>query len=393
MSIPRKLNMIIRNGFLIRLASLLLILTAGSVGFEPYFIIDDISYETLASNYIQIASSPIDLNAFRAIGASAYLTTFWSWVTCISAYLLRSQFAGRLVNVILSTISIKFIFNLTLNISRNNNTALVAAKYFAYLPLPILTSCFNIKDIFLTFSVLYIFNILVKFQKSIKISGIEILVSLILSGAIYFTRGAVVESISLFLVVLIAARYYKKKHFLKLIFWALIGTIIIYIFINQIRGSFIQKIDDYSGYALMDTTLSTIQMSSISQIYKLPFSYFFASLQPLKLNYFSFGNSKPWLIIISYLNISIYHLAIGNFLYIFSKKKNLLFWSMTFAIYSAIISLSLGIFRHYLFLFPIIILNYCLFMETHKIQKRQLIFMGSSGLFLLLLLYSLRHYL
>ena len=75
-------------GFVLRLAFLLIILTVGRELSTPYFIADDIKYESLAEIYIKTARQVIDIDVFKDITAG-YLQLFWPWLMCVSGYLFK----------------------------------------------------------------------------------------------------------------------------------------------------------------------------------------------------------------------------------------------------------------------------------------------------------------
>lgn len=376
---------VIYGGFFIRLFVLLFMLFIAVEWTDPYFITDDIMYERVAEKYLSGARSLIDYSLLSSV-VSDFMQPFWPCVMCASAYIFRSIYAGRFINIFLSTFCIKQIYHLTYNISDNEKTALTAAKLFAFLPVTVLTCCFPIKDIFLTFAVLYCFNVFVELQSEKKVTIRKILFSAALLICIYFTRGGVTELLLMFLAVYIVLRFVKARNYPAIIFTVALISVAVYFFKDSVLESFELKIDDYSDYALMDGG-SFLRIDGLKQLYKLPLSYFFATLQPAKTNLFTLGSSSWWLNVIAYLNISIYPIAIGNFLYIFSRKKNLFFWLSTLIMYCAIIYLVLGVFRHYLFLIPIEMINFALYKEQHR--NTVIVHGAGLGLFLLMLLMSL----
>lgn len=385
----RELNKLLKIALLVRVVLCVFILVIGKEIGELYFISDDMMYESLAKAYIQMSNSIFDLDVLEQIGAAGYLHVFWPYTMCIFAYLFKSIYAVRFLNIILSTIAVKLVYDLTLNISGNHKTAIRAAKLYAFLPYPLIVCCFPIKDIYLTVAVLYAFVLFVKFQNRNKISIIQIIVSILLLIGAYFTRGAIVEIMALFFITFVIKRFYDSGNISAIFVCIIIVAVFLFLFGGTILDSFNTKIDDYGGYAEMDTTISAIQMSNITQIYKLPFTYFFASLQPIMLSLFSPSTLKIWSLIICYGNLTIVPIACGNFLYIFCKKKNLLFWICSAVMYSAVISLSLGIFRHYLFLLPIEIINYSLYCEQKSTVKRKNLIVVVYGIYILILLYSI----
>lgn len=385
----QKIKRVIIFGFFLRIFTLLLIVFVLSEWVDPYFISDDIQYEKIVKLYLNNASSVVDVNAFSYIGASGYLKVFWPWVLCISAYIFKTIYAGRFVNIILSTIAIGVVYKLTEAITENKMTAIKAGKLFAYLPITILTCCFPIKDIFLTLATLCVFLLFVKFEKGEHISSWFLIVDIFLCIGIYYTRGAVLELLVLFFLIYILKRYWNQHNYIVMILCFFVGVAVVYLLKNEIFDAFQTKVNDYSDYGNRNTTISSIRIDSISQIYKLPFAYFFATLQPMTTNIFDFSNQKGfWLSIISVLNISIYPIAMGNFLYIFKRKKDYLFWFTSGLMFVAVISLSLGVFRHYLFLLPVELINYSI--ETFGQSKvcRQIIRFGTVVLISIIFVYS-----
>ena len=172
---------------------------------------------------------------------------------------------------------------------------------------------------------------------------------------------------------------------------ALVTVLLAYIMSEPIISAFQIKIDNYSSYGLDNAGgISMIRITSFRDLYKLPLTYFFAMLQPIKMDLFSSGTGDSfWLSLMSTLNVSIYPVAIGSFISIFRKKYNFLFWLSTIVIYSAVIILSVGVFRHYMFLLPLEIINYSLVRQHRDKRTTLVLLVGSMILFILILLYSL----
>lgn len=390
-NISRKLELkkLLVIALVLRIFLCIFILVIGKEIGELYFISDDKMYESLAKSYLITSNSIFDVEALKQIGATQYLQVFWPYVVCVFAYLFRSIYAARFLNVVLSIIAVKLIYDLVLNISENHKTAMRAAKLYAFLPYPLLVCCFPIKDIYLTVAVLYTFILFVKFQNRKTISLKNYFICILLLIGVYFTRGAVVEIMALFLIAFVIMRFYKSKKIGAIFVCILFAIILLYFFGGKILDSFKTKIDDYGGKGQSGTMISLIQMGNITEIYKLPFAYFFASLQPFTLPLSSASILNIWGQIIYYGNLTIVPIACGNFLYIFIKKKNFLFWICSAVVYCAVISLSLGVFRHYLFLLPIELINYSLYCEHSSTIKRDILLFFTCGVFLLFLLYSL----
>ena len=380
------LQSIILGGLVIRLTFFIILVTVGLSVSNPYFLEDDIKYERLAQLYLNSASSLFDLNAFKIIGAASYLTTFWPWVMCVSAFFFRNIYAGRIINIILSVISIKLTYDVTYKICLSEKTGLHAAKLFAFLPLTVMTCCFPIKDIFLTYSALYFFRYILSIQNGEKIKLTSTLYCVILLICTYFTRGALVGLYSIFGFVYLFDKLYKEKKYGWNMVLVVVGIILMFLFGNVIVNSFVEKIDVYSRYGLENMGgIALVRITSLRDLYKLPLTYLFALLQPMKTDLFTINMNSFWLSILGYLNLSLYPIAMGSFLYLFMKKHNFLFWLSTFVLYSSVISLSLGIFRHYLFMAPLGMINFALVNE-YKTKLTQLFIYGGSLVLLMFIL-------
>lgn len=391
-AIKKKPNINLRNtiatGLIIRVLLLIFILTIGLSFSDPYFIIDDRDYEEQARIYLDQADNLVDLDLLDNL-LLIQLQPFWTIVMSISAYIMKTIYAGRILNVILSTICISVVYKLTYAVSEDDKSAIKAARLFAYLPVTVFTCCFPIKDIYITLGVTYAFYVFVMIQKKMKVTPFQIVMAGLLLTGVYYARGAVTEIMLIFGGVYYLGRLARNKRYIELLITLVILAGVLMYFMNSIYEAIELKINDY---AIDDEEagggIRFLQINSIGSIYKLPFTYLFASLQPITLNLFSIGNKSIWLNIIAHLNISMYPIAIGNFLYIFQKKDNWFFWATSFAMYSAVIILSLGVFRHYMFLLPIQMINYSICI-TEKPYKKSLVTVGSVGLFFVVMLLTM----
>lgn len=353
-----QLQKVLVKGGLLRFIFLFIVVVIFNDSISPYIMSDDIAYEKLANTYLSKSSSVFDLRVISLIGVDNYLEVFWPYVMCISAKLFQTEYAGRIINCLLSTYCIFLVYNLTLLVSGIKETALKAAKLFAYLPYPWIICCFPLKDIFLTTVVLVVFTIFVKIQNGIKIPVGHLVITLFLLIATSFTRGAVVEFLglvgSLFVVKSLIDR--KKTHYAILV--GLLGITVLFNIWNDIMESFQTKIEDYNTEEYKSIGLMRhIQINSLTDLWKLPATYFFAMIQPMTQSIFKTDWSN-WSYFLRILNISMYPIAFGNLIYAFTKKYNKLFWYTSFLMYASVFSLSLGIYRHYLFLFPFLVINY-----------------------------------
>lgn len=379
------------GGFFLRLLMLILIIYV--VDWDIYYLEDDKKFEELAGKYLFNANGLVDTELLKTLTVG-WVSPFWAYVLCISSKLFGSVFAPRYINIILSTLCIAAIYKLCYEITENQKTALTAARLFAFLPFPILVCCFPIKDIFIMVSVTYAFYLFVRIQNDRKVSVGSILLCTVLLSCVYFTRGAVTELLLIFLTIYYLQKLYRQKRYLAALLLLMGALAIFFLFRNSIMAVFEEKVDTYGNYYADEANgLNAIRVTGITDIYKLPLAYAFSMLQPLKFELFNVGNDvRPWRTVMSYTNITMFPVGVGAWLYMFVKKHNLFFWLSTFAMFSAVIMLSLGVSRHYLFLFPIHLINYSLYMEeTHENHKnrRTLVFLGTFAFFVLIFCYSL----
>ena len=241
---------------------------------------------------------------------------------------------------------------------------------------------------------MYAFYVFVRVQNDRKVSVLQVILCAILLVCIYFTRGGVTELLLMFLLIYYLQKLYRKKRYLAAVLLLLAAVAIFVAFRSAILSSFSTKVDVYGNYGAEEAAgLNAIRVTGITDIYKLPLAYAFAMLQPMKLELFNLGNDvRPWRMVMNYTNMTMYPFAMGAWLYMFVKKHNLFFWLFSFVMFSAVIMLSLGVSRHYLFLLPVHLINYSLYMEdTNENYKnrRTLIILGTFALVVLVFCYSL----
>lgn len=393
-AIKNETNKDLRNtmalAMILRIAVLVFVLTIGRSFSEPFYISDDRTYELLAKRYMEVARTPYDLNAFKLIGAYGYLEVFWPWVMCISAKLFDFLYAGRIINCIISVVNIKVVYDLALQVCKNETIALRAARLMAFLPVTVFVCCFPIKDIFLMYAVLKTFLLLVRWQSRDRISPLSIAWEVLLLLAINHTRGAILEFFVLIFMFFAIAKV-KENGNGKLLFVSIIALLGLMGYLwRPIVEAFQVKVDAYGGVVETGNLIKVIQMRNPWEIYKIPFSYFYATLQPFLLNLFEIGNLSVWAYIINLFNISIYPIAIGNYIYIIMKKHNNLLWLSSTILMAAVSGLSLGNSRHYFFMMPYTILNFCLATEEPNGIFKWGTYIGPFILFTLVILMTAR---
>lgn len=390
MNPPKSIFRILIYGFMIRLILLIILLIVKLLtDLEPYLYIDDVAYEQLALFYMNNAKSIVDYSVFVNSGASGYLNTFWPWVVSISAYITKSIYTIRFINIILSTFTIYIIYKIVYSLSKDDYTSKLAAKLYAFMPYAIIPSLFPIKDVFIAFSVFYILEIFLRIQIQKKIKFYEVLMVILLLYFLWLTRGAITEFLILICILLVFNRFIKSKKYTYLLIFLVVSAIIFFVFGNQIILSFEEKIAAYFSYSREDSNLALIRIDTLYDFWKFPFTFFFALLQPLSISLQYVNNVSLYSNLLSYLNIIAIPIAIGNMIYIFIKKHNFIYWFTTLILYFSVIVLSLGISRHYMFLLPLTYINFALFVNRSKHKFDIYVFLGSIIIFSFIIFWTI----
>ena len=384
-----RIKNIVLLGFGLRIIILIYILTIGRSFSTPYYVFDDQNYELLAQKYLQYAQQAIDIPALSTVRALNYLEIFWPCFICISAKTFGFIYAGRVFNCFFSAACIKTIYSIMCLLTDNEKTRLLPSKLFAFLPLSAIVCCFPIKDIFLMYGVLKIFHIIQMWHDDVRVNKLALIWAALLFLGISRTRGAIIESLLIITCVMALHKFYKKGQSLFAVSFSAVLVICIFLFGNDIFSSFRTKVDDYSAVMETGNRIKYIQMNSILELYKLPASYFYATLQPFLLDFFTRGRASYWVYIMGILNISIYPIAIGNLVYAFLRKHSIILWISTTALMAGISALSLGNSRHYLFCLPYTMINFSLAIESEKKWIKQVVLYGSIGIFAVIFIISI----
>lgn len=376
------------RALMVRIIVLIVILTL-SDKIEPYILTDDTNMVVFAKAYLQYAIQVFDVEAFSSAllkigGNNSY--QIWFWIGAMLTYLFRSTVAIRIFNIIISALSTVIIYKLCLTVGYREPTARTSAKLFAYMPYMVFMACFPLKDIMFTALVLYFMLVLCRIRKDNNWTINRILILIILVVIIRNIRGVVCEIIvALFLITYIPNAYRQKKY-LQLIILILVTIIIIALFGQNLFDAFAQKVSDYGTYNRAAGFVSLFRIDSITQIYKLPFSYVWSMAQPI-LDKSS--DISLWLKVVSALNFTALPILISNVMYLisFRKKKNWFYWS-TFCLHLASIVLSLGTFRHYLYITPFLYINTAVEKQIASKQEILIIIAGTQILSILIIMYS-----
>lgn len=376
-------------GFLLRILVLLVILYVTNDSWEIFYLEDDKKYEEMAQLYRAYSDSVWNVRLLKKM-TNGYAATFWPLTMCLFTKLFNYVYTGRVLNVVLSTLCIGVTYKLCYEVSGNQKTALLSARLFAYMPFSIVVCCFPIKDIFIMLGTIYAFFIFVRVQNNRTVTIWQwVLLAGFLIG-IFNSRGAVTELLLIFFFVYWLQQVVKAKRYIAAMFMLVGAAALFVVFQNYLVASFSEKIDTYGNYGADEAAgLNIIRITGFWDFYKLPITYGFAMLQPMKLALFNIGeDSRPWQVIMSYANITMYPIAVGAWAYMFCKKHNLFFWLSGFVMFAAIISLSLGVSRHYLFMLPIHMINYSLYMSENTKRRSSMVLAGTIILFVAVVTYA-----
>lgn len=351
---------------------------------SSFLLVDDLKFNDFANYYLQNSTSIIDETAYNYasinIGGvtSSYL---WFWFIAIVTKIFGTTMALRVFNILISSLSVFIIYKLTLLIGNKEKTAYRSAVLYSFLPYSMIFSIFILKDTLLAFLFLILIYLMIKTFKEKKVKPTTLFLMLLIGTSIYYMRSGLIETlvVIVLLFILIHLIFVKKSYFVASLF---IFSILALLYI-EITNNILDKIDTYLSYGRENTNISFVRIDSISEIYKFPLTYMFALLQPFSL----FHKTNTWLGIISYLNISMIPIAVGNVLYLlFHKKNNNYFYYGILILYSGTIILSLGIFRHYFFLLPFSIIFYSSYV-TDVSKKLYVYILSICMIFMLVIMY------
>jgi len=366
-SIERK--RIFFRALLIRLLILLLIF-AFNDSFEEGFVesstyYDDYRYEQGAFEYAEKASSIIDVNAFTA----AYATVgdwvgyhfienpldsspLWYWIVCIVAYIFRTRWIIRILNVILASLAIVFVGEFASMLCSKKATNM-AISLLTFLPYPVIFSCFAYKDQLVMLCTFYLLYAAMQYRLYGVINIIRIIIFVFAAITLLFTRGgltAVVLALCACIAFIKSFRLKIQKRQIILLILVVVGLVAV---ISRSFDTILFKMQYYftrHKETLGGTTIRFITINGLGDIYKLPFTYIFSIIMPVQL----FGNIKSWYSIVANCSVIMTPIAVGATLYAVKRNKidKVIYWGCM-ALYLASIVTSINIFRHYYSLMPL----------------------------------------
>lgn len=380
------INRICIRGFVIRLIALAITLLFSNqltTGFmRSNYDSDDLRYADGGLYYGQHANSLIDVesfvDAFLSVGdytGQASDIALWYWLVCILSYIFKSTVIVKIVNILFGVACIKIIYELCRIVyPGNEKIAELAAKLYAYMPYPVFFSCFLYKDQFLCLIFLLIFYLVYKSKNLFNFRDLALLTILLVLFTL--TRSGM-------LPILIACvgyiEYNKADNKYNKTFYTFISIIVTFVagyYLYLYNMDVINhKLDAYvanraGGSTYNGTFIQHVMVNNIWDIWKIPFAFLFTILQPLYIG----GKIENWNELTGFFNIAFIPVVIGNGLYIFCKEKNnKIFWIVMMVIFSIMIFVSLGVFRHFYYLMPLPMIFYADYFLLHGSKNRQMV--------------------
>ena len=399
-----ELKRILLGAFAVRVIALLIIFLC-TPGWSSGFLFktatnnpDDIRYEAGAMEYAKTASSIIDPEAFKFAFAKYgdwkgyetnwfQATPLWYWVVCIVMYVTRTNLAIRLLNITLACFGIKYLYLLA-ELLFDKKTASLAAKLYAFLPYPVLFSCFAYKDhlMFLSTAHLLYASYLRRYHQ--PFSAKRILAVLLSAFCCVSIRSGVSFLLILVCLIIAFSQYLKKpKALISICVILLLGLWLERNFVADSWDAIRYKASVYANVraAGMDGAISIASVLGIKDFYKLPVAFLIAVITPINMKL----QMLSWHDFTASLNLLVMPpVAVGAFLDIVLRKHRDAFPKLIcLAYYCVSIIASIGIFRHYFSLLFIPIIMCAHYLSHSSFSQKVLHATLSFGYIAALMLY------
>lgn len=396
-------RIIMITALLLRLIALLVVygtadgMAAGFVDSTTYY--DDVRYEAGAEYYSEHAADVIDVDTFtqaydqyedwvgHKLATPFDSTPLWYWVCCITTYIFRTKWAIRLLNVLLASLGVLYVFRFAECIY-GHKAAVRSAWLLALLPYPVFFSCFAYKDHLVLVITFYLLYKAVFYRMGGQLGPFDIIKIILLGLTLMLVRSGL--SVVLFAVCLIIAfvKDFKLDGTVRKKIILLLPAMVICmaVLLAKYSGTILYKLEFYltrHEETLSGTTISYMTINGLSDLYKLPFAYMLAVIMPIGL----FEPIHSWYSVIATANIVMCPISVGAALYLFEKKpEKIVFWSC-FALYAVSIVTSLNIFRHYYSLLPFMLISFSAFTLQADRSRKLLFSWGTMTFSLVLILY------
>lgn len=373
---------------------------------------DDRRYEVGAEYYLESATSILDIKAIKSaymrLGDSTgyYFEDFklfltkgplWYGIICVLIYIFKTKWVIRIFNIFISSLAVVLLYKLGTLID-SEKMGKRAADLLCFLPYPAMFSCFAYKDPLVMFCILYLMykssqwkklNYIVRDHKTdvLKIVFIGVILTMLRSGF-----GAVI-CLCLFINAvniedmfgnhgILSGKVSRK--FFKICIPIIVITLV---FFANYMETIVYKFGHYTAGReanLAGATISLLTIDSITDIYKLPFTYMFSVLMPINM----FDGISSWYDIIANLNILMVPISIGAVLFVVRRNKSdkMFFWiGMLFYVVSIVTSLN--IFRHYYSLMPVTLLAFSEFSLYKNRGEMMILLFGTMCMMAMLVIF------
>lgn len=342
---------------------------------------DDWRYLKGAEIFTRNAKNIFDFNAFTKayalledwVGYSIKgkglfsATPLWYFVCCFVTYIFRTGWVVRIITACLGAVSILYIYKFALYIY-GKKTALLTAKLVAFLPYTVIFSCFAYKDHLMMLVMFYIYYKAAKFRCLKEISRSEIVMIAVCCLLMLLLRSGFSVVILGVAFVIAADINLKRMNLKKTVYYSIIGVgVLLFVaaFWATIRFKLLHyTVDRREGVA--SNTISFLMISSVFDIYKLPFTYLFAAVSPVE----PFCQAHNWYALVANLNVIMCPIAVGSLFYAIQKKKDWNVYLGTLLLFVFTIVTSLNIFRHYYSLMPFIFIYFSEFHNKASAVKK-----------------------
>lgn len=372
---------------------------------------DDRRYESAALIYADTADSVFDLDAFieacREVNDVTYInyvdwfysTPLWYWMVFIIVYLFKTIWIVRIVNILISCMTIIYL-NKYCKMINGDLLAKKVTSLMIYLPCPLIFCCFAYKDQLVMFCIVYLMYWSTwirrkefKNRNRYKANFLKKVCYATFVSLMLMSLRSGIGAILIIIFILNALEFdqlVKDGRIRKRTIILAIGGIIagIYIILDSF-STISYKIMYYFNRHTIDlegSSIKVLAITSFADIYKLPATFIFSLVMPIRL----FEKIDSWYNLVAGLNIVTVPVAVGATLFVIQKNKSdkFLYWGLI-AVYLMSIIASITNFRHYFSLLPVIYIGFSEFRLKANLFKYQAWLIGSSAFMLLLIIYYL----
>lgn len=371
--LPKKVKRIVICALILRLIMLLVIAVGDGFQQEGFLSstirADDWRYLRGAEIFSNNTSGLFDLSAFTKAYASLEdwvgysiqskglfsATPLWYFISCFVTYVFKSSWIVRILTACLGAAAIIYIYKFTLYIY-GRKTALLSSRLVAFLPYTVIFSCFAYKDHLMMTVMFYIFYKAAKFRRLKEIKPFEIVMVAVCAIVMMLLRSGFSVVILGVAFVIAADINFKRMNLKKTAYYGIIAAGVL-AFVIAFWATIQFKLTHYTvdrRESIATNTISFLMISSVFDIYKLPFAYLFAAVSPVE----PFCSTGTWYAVVANLNIIMCPISVGSLFYAIQKKRDWNVYLGTMILFVFTIVTSLNIFRHYYSLMPFLFIYF-----------------------------------